>query len=92
MDEMNRLRELLDKEGIAWVDNTSKKVARTQSPDWSDWHSRSKNRWSCICGAYTYGGPQGMLEVWFGDNDPQGWLTAKEALKLIKARVGRCFT
>lgn len=86
MDEMNRLRALLDAEGIAWEDNTESDIARTQSVAWKD--EGSLSRWSCICGRSSYGGIEGLLELWFGDGDPQGWLTADEALAMIKERLG----
>lgn len=87
MDEMNRLRKLLYAEGIAWADRTDADMARTHSADWDDGGPR---RWSCICGRHSYGGPDGLLELWFGASecDPQGWLSADEALEKIKERIG----
>ena len=44
--------------------------------------------WDVICHRGSFGWTQGLLEMW-GKNmdDPEGYLTAKECLKLIKERI-----
>mgnify|MGYP002522270576 CR=1 FL=1 len=90
MNEMVKLRRLLEESGIEWVDATDSvgipegvaHVLRTQSPTWA---SEEEPRWSVICGPGTYGGDVGLLELWFGrsDREPIGYLTASEAYDMI---------
>lgn len=53
VDEMKKFRELLDKNGIEWVDDSEEErddvwICRT--------HSKNHDRWSVINGIGTYGG------------------------------------
>ena len=80
--EMDRLREMLDNNGISWVDVSNWRLQRTHVPESGD-----KCKVSIICGNTSFGGPAGYLEAWDMDHDPVGWLTAEEAFKYIKENL-----
>jgi len=42
------------------------------------------SEWDVVCHYGSYGGECGLLELWFHDGEPTGWLTAKQAFNLIK--------
>ena len=88
-EEMKKFREYLDQNNIDWVDMSSvyedmKDFSITRT------HFIYKNKKvSVINGMGTYGGidvfgikNHGLLEVMIGGNDPVGWLTCEEAIKL----------
>lgn len=85
MTEMQKFRNLLDDAGIEWVDCSDEDellVERT--------HFEYKGkRWSVIHGSGTYGGwnsweeDRGLLEIYDFDAEPIGFLTAKEAFRII---------
>lgn len=86
VDEMKKFRELLDQNGIEWVDDSEEErddvwICRT--------HSKNHDRWSVINGIGTYGGysigekNEGLLEVAL-DDDIIGHCKAKEAYKLVE--------
>lgn len=79
--EMDKLREMLDINGIPWVDvsNWRLQIQRTHIPESGD-----KCKVSIICGKNSFGGSSGYLEAWDMDHDPVGWLTAEEAYEYIK--------
>lgn len=95
MTETERLREMLDEAGIPWVDATDdfmvpsgvQVIERTQSVGWM---KPKEPGWSVICGLGTYGGAEGLLELWFGkeSDEPMGWLTAEAAIRMIRKEVG----
>lgn len=86
IDEMKKFRELLDKNGIEWVDDseeldTEKYICRT--------HPKNHKRWSVINGFGTYGGyglnekNEGLLEVML-DGEILGYCKATESYKLVE--------
>lgn len=86
--EMQKLRDLLDAEGIRWEDysdpGTEKfRIVRTR-------FRIGKTLWSAVTGPFTYGGREGELELLdiskgFG-REPIGFLTAESALEIAKER------
>lgn len=42
-------------------------------------------KYSCICHSYSYGGIDGLLELWAYERhtEPIGYLTSKEAIKIL---------
>lgn len=82
--EMIKLRQMLDDMGIKWKDVSEHfrlidlSIYRT--------HFEHKGRHiSVIIGHGTYGGNKGLLEMWDGNGEPEGWLTAEEVIERIKA-------
>lgn len=83
--EMIKLRQMLDDMGIEWEDVSEHygilidiSIYRT--------HFEHKGRHiSVITGHGTYGGDKGLLEMWDGNGEPEGWLTAEEVIERIKA-------
>lgn len=81
-EEMQKLRAYLDGAGIEWTDMTDGVglgvIVRT-------WFNIEDAMWSVIAGPHTYGGRHGLLEAFQlnGEEEPYGWLTAAEAVKLI---------
>lgn len=41
-------------------------------------------RISVICGHDSYGGKKGLLEMWDGQDDPEGYLTAEDIIEILK--------
>ena len=94
MSEMERLRSLLDEAGIEWWDDSE--MDHFSVPD--TYMERTKfeyrgSSWSVIHGFGSYGGydriskDKGLLEllsVGAGDGSPIGYLTARQAMKLVK--------
>lgn len=86
-EEMKKFRELLDQNGIEWIDHsealdTERYICRT--------HSKNHERWSVINGFGTYGGyffnekNKGRLEVMI-DDKVIGHLNAEKAYMLVEA-------
>lgn len=86
VEEMKKFRELLDKNGIEWIDDSEEErddvwICRT--------HSKNHDRWSVINGIGTYGGysigekNEGLLEAAI-DDKVLGHLKAEEAYKLVE--------
>lgn len=49
-------------------------------------------KWDFVCSTGTYGSEEGLIEYWSkklrdDDEDPKGWLTAKEVVRLIEEGV-----
>lgn len=86
VDEMKKFRELLDKNGIEWIDDSEE-----ERDDVWICKTRSKNhdRWSVINGIGTYGGystgekNEGLLEVML-DDEVLGYCKAEESYKLVE--------
>lgn len=79
-EAMNTLRRWLDSQSIKWVDHSDLSMKRTRF--WV-----KGNEWSVIFGEYSYGGAQGLLEVWtknVNNGEPLGHLSASEVIKLIE--------
>lgn len=87
--EMIKLRQMLDNMGIEWEDVSCKDVSSYYvTIDLSIYrtHFEYKGRHiSVITGHGTYGGNEGLLEMWDGNGEPEGWLTAKKVIERIKA-------
>lgn len=86
VDEMKKFRELLDKNGIEWVDasdalDTERYICRT--------HPKNHRRWSVVNGFGTYGGydfdekNRGLLEIMF-DGKIMGHCKAEETYKIVQ--------
>ena len=87
-EEMNKLRKLLDDMGIGWKDVSSHYEVKEHTIDFSIYRTRfeHKGRYiSVIIGIGTYGGDKGLLEMWDGNGEPEGYLTAEEVIERIKA-------
>lgn len=81
--EMEVLRIFLSEEGIDWEDKSDQFICRTK-------FVFRENHYSVINGLGTYGGQmnaseynQGLLEVMIDDNEPIGWQTAEQVVKLM---------
>lgn len=89
VDQMIRLRELLDEKGIEWTDHSDPDIDRTR-------FSHKGFQWSVINGLGSYGGFQwftgkneGLLELMsnaVNGGDPIGWLTADEVIQMVIER------
>lgn len=89
-EEMQKLRDGLDERKIPWKDLTDKDglwICRT--------HFRIKgDSWSVVHGYGSYGGfnsfekDKQLLECMYGGNEPDGWLTAAEVLKMVDEKKG----
>lgn len=86
VEEMKKFRELLDQNGIEWIDNSEEErddvwICRTKS--------KNHDRWSVINGIGTYGGysigkkNEGLLEVML-DDEVLGYCKAEESYKLVE--------
>ncbi len=86
VEEMKKFRELLDQNGIEWVDDSEEErddvwICRTRS--------KNHDRWSVVNGIGTYGGyslgekNEGLLEVII-DDGIIGYCKAKKAYKLVE--------
>ena len=78
--QMMRLRDMLDMEGISWVDASDGFLCRTQRYD-----DGGLLAFSAVCGRYAYG----EIELWTAGmrsrrEDPVGLATAEEAMGLIR--------
>lgn len=81
--EMMRLRDMLDRAGIEWHDDSDGVFCRTAQL------SDGEIVFSAVCGPYAYGN----IELWTGTmleakEDPVGLATAAEAFELIRKEVG----
>ena len=89
-EEMQKLRDGLDERKIPWkdlTDNDGLWICRT--------HFRIKgDLWSVVHGYGSYGGfssfekDKQLLECMYGGNEPDGWLTAAEVLKMVDEKKG----
>ena len=94
--ELKLLCEMLNKRGIKWKDESD----RILFPGLDEIHcgidrvvfKHDGNRVSAINGFGTYGGfnhhieNMGLIELRIGENEPQGYLTAKEVIKHVFVR------
>lgn len=85
--EFDRLQQLLDKKGIEYVRIDDQVDLGPYGFFW--YHQLRKNKgmkmvWSVVCHTFSYGSGEGLLEFYTGKGEPEGWLTAEEALKRIK--------
>lgn len=94
MSEMERLHELLDGCGIGhefspmvMPDDVKMDLgSQILVPDLE--HFRKGKGYSVISHQYSYGGDKGLLELWRMGTDARGWLSAEEALKVIREGLG----
>lgn len=92
-EEMNKLRKLLDDMGIEWqdmsttliMDDLVKNLPPIDLSMFRTHFSYNDVRISVICGYGSYGGKKGLLEMWDGNGEPEGYLTAEEVIERIKA-------
>ena len=96
-EQMQNLRKLLDKKKISWEDHSEDMTTNKNFPIWicRTWFKYNGIDWSVINGFGTYGGFNGvispnnqvnnlgLLELWNGKEDPVGFKTADEVLKII---------
>ena len=95
VEEMVRLRTLLDQNGISWVDKSTRLtypkelgfddifISRTHF-DFRNYH------WSAINGCGTYGEEEGLIELMsnaVNGGEPIGYLTADEVMNLVKGVI-----
>ena len=94
MTEMEQLHTLLDGCGIGHEFNPVKAPEGVEMdmgsqilvPDFG--HFQRGQGYSVISHRYSYGGDKGLLEVWRMGTDARGWLSAEEALKIIREGLG----
>ncbi len=96
--QMQQLRKLLDKKNIPWEDHSEDMTKDKDWPMWfcRTWFKYKGIKWSVINGFGTYGGwfganpghsekeNMGLLELYDGNSDPKGWLTAEDVMKEIE--------
>ena len=81
--EMIKLRQMLDDMGVEWEDVSS--LYKFEEIFIYRTHFEHKGRHiSVIIGLETYGGDEGLLEMWDGNGEPEGYLTAEEVIERIK--------
>lgn len=78
-NEQEQLRKLLTEKGIeheAYTSESGVEQVRFRV---------GTTKWSVICGWYSYGGREGLLEAWdmVRSHQPEGWLTAEEVLEKV---------
>ena len=86
MNEMEKLRKLLDSMGIKWRDLSSI-YPHKQYSIYRTKFTVNGVKYSVVYGACTYGGEYGMLEMMVGDADPTGWLTAEDIIGVIQEKI-----
>ena len=93
VDEMVRLRSLLDENGIPWVDKSTQRLTYPKELGFDDifisrTHFEYRNYfWSAINGCGTYGEEEGLIELMsnaVNGGEPIGYLTADEVMNLVK--------
>lgn len=92
MNEMEKLRKLLDSMGIKWRDMSSiypQNKRYSIYPIYRTKFTINGVKYSVIHGSCTYGGEYGMLEMMVGDADPKGWLTAEDIIGVIQKKIMR---
>ena len=91
-EEMNKLRKMLDDMGIEWQDMSTilimdylvENLSPIDLTMFRTHFSYNGVRISVICGHGSYGGEEGLLEMWNGQDDPEGYLTAEDIIKILK--------
>lgn len=85
MEEMKKLRDMLNNRHITWTDHSDLSgvlpIIRT-------WFEYGGIQWSCVYGRGSYGYADGLLELWALNQheEPIGYLTANEVIEIIKKR------
>lgn len=86
-EEMLLLRNILDKKGIEWEDDTFDKRDGFPFLDLSVYRTKFRYNghfYSVISGYATFGGEYGLLELMIDSNEPIGSLTHEGVLKVIE--------
>jgi hypothetical protein len=97
-EQMQLLRQLLDKKNIPWEDHSEDMTRDKDSPMWfcRTWFEYKGTKWSVVNGFGTYGGwfganpgasekeNMGLLELYDWISEPKGWLTANDVMKEIE--------
>lgn len=92
VEEMKKLRELLDEKQIVWEDKSDVFGPSEMPCNWicRTWFKYHGKRVSCINGLGTYGGydfekNRGLIEmmIW-GEDDPIGYLTAENCIEILE--------
>ena len=94
--QLSLLAGMLDEACIGWHDDSEvfpwTSIQRPQEPN-AIWRVISndtdtpfvRREFSAICGVGTYGGDDGLIELWRRcDAEPVGYLTASEAFEMIQ--------
>lgn len=83
-NDMTEFRIELTAHNIAWEDNTDEIMIRTRF-----WVEDGEESWSAICGKWSMGGTDGLIEVWNpADDEPSGGYTIDEVMEMVeKART-----
>lgn len=89
MNEMQKLRKLLDSMGIKWRDMSSIYPQDKQYSIYRTKFTVNGVKYSVIYGFITYGGEYGLLEIMIGNADPTGWLTAEDIIGIIQEKIMR---
>jgi hypothetical protein len=87
MNEMEKLRKLLDSMGIKWRDMSSIYPQDKQYSIYRTKFTVNGVKYSVVYGVCTYGGEYGMLEMMVGDAEPKGWLTAEDIIGVIQEKI-----
>lgn len=86
--EMSKLRTTLTAMGIRWYDKSETFFITGIDTDFSIYRTKYKykgSEYSVICGHGTYGGDEGLLEVWINrKGEPTGWHTADDIIAMMK--------
>jgi hypothetical protein len=91
-EEMKKLRKMLTAMSIKWHDKSTvyepyeivdHKILLNLCIYRTHFNYKGKFH-SVICGYGTYGGQEGLLEMMIGNNDPSGWHTAEDIIKILK--------
>ncbi len=88
VSELRKLSGMLTDAGVPheWHDLPEMGGAMLKIPGMEAWLDYEAPAISVIQYAHSYGGDEGLVEVWRRpkDSEPVGWLTAREAFKRIK--------
>jgi hypothetical protein len=79
VEEMVKLRQMLNEHHIKWVDKSDMQIDRTH------FYYRGFH-WSVVNGYGTYGEDEGLLELMsnaVNGGEPIGYLTADEVMKMV---------
>ena len=86
-EEMAKLRTTLTAMGVHWYDDTET-FPMGMDMDFSIYRTKYKykgSEYSVICGYGTYGGDEGLLEVWISrKGEPTGYHTADDIIAMMK--------
>lgn len=88
VQELKRLQAMLQAEGVPCEWFTDGAGAALKLPGFMEWYEGGGPRASVIETPYSYGGKQGLLEVWIRNgrdrSEPVGWLTAEQVMEKLR--------